>query len=475
MQAPEPAPDYPVVAVARLANYLKRKVVEDPKLRRLGVRGEITGLRVLPNGNVYFDLKDRDAIINCVSWSVNAARLPPLANGQAIVAVGSVDTFAKRSSYQLVVQEVEQGGIGRLHAVYAALKERLEAEGLFASSRKRALPKYPFRVALVSSPTANGAADFLTQAAAHAPHIVIEVFETAVQGENAAPDIVRALNRASRAPVDLVVLARGGGSYEDLFVFNDERVVRALARCAHPTVSAIGHEADAPLTDFVADHRAPTPSTAAQTVLPRRTDLLRALLADTRALDRSMNRLTERVRRELERIEVRSPLWAPERFLLGRRQTIDVCATDLQRAFDARLRRKSASLTIAVTRLEACNPSVQLSLRRERLTIARYRLDAHLREVFARRERRLAGVTLRLLPAAVAGVARRATRLRLIGAMLDGRDPTKILERGYAIVTAGGRALRDAAGVAPGTIVTAQLARGTLQARVEATANHGGE
>jgi exodeoxyribonuclease VII large subunit len=473
MQAVDAA--YPVVSVGRLANYIRRKLGDDPKLRRLGVRGEISGLTVMANGNVYFDLKDRDALVKCIVWSLAAASLPPIANGQEIVAIGSVDTFAKRSSYQLVVVAVEFGGLGRLHALYEALKRRLHAEGLFALERKRALPRFPFRVGLVSSRMANGAGDFIAQAATRAPHVTIELFETPVQGEAAAPEIVRAIDRASRAAVDIVVLARGGGSYEDLFVFNDERVIRALARCAHPTVSAIGHEADAPLTDFVADHRASTPSAAAQTILPQRAELVRSLAASSAALERGVTRTLERTRRRLAQVEVRSPLWAPERLLSARRQRTDAAAAELYRAVEARLRRERARLGALDARLEKCNPSAQLSRRRERLALVAYRLTAAIQARTARNLRRLDEVRARIDPAAHANLARRRVALQLVRTMLVDRDPTRILQRGYAIVSVDGAALRDASTVAPGTRITARLARGSLDARVEASGNDGGQ
>jgi exodeoxyribonuclease VII large subunit len=475
MRAVDSEAPYPVVPVWRLASYISRKLEADPKLRRLGVRGEISGLTQHANGNVYFDLKDREALVKCIAWSDIAATLPPLANGQEVVAVGSVGTFVKRSNYQLIVVAVEHGGLGRLHALYEALKRRLQDEGLFDGARKRPLPQFPFRVALVSSPNANGAGDFLQQAAVRAPHVTIEFFETPVQGENAAPEIVRALARASAAPVDFIVLARGGGSYEDLFVFNDERVVRALARCAHPTVSAIGHEADAPLTDFVADHRASTPSSAAQTVLPRRADLLRGLTDRTRALDRCVNRSLERSRRELQKIEVRSPLQAPQRLFDSRRQAIDVAASDLRAVLERRLRARSVRLAAASARLEKCNPSVQLSRRRERLSLVTYRLAAGAQAALARERRRLVVAAARIEPAAVGGMDRRRAKLALVSAMLDGRDPTRILQRGYAIVSLNGVAVRDAVSVPPGASIVAQLARGSLAARVEAIREDGGE
>ncbi len=464
-----------IVSVSRLASYLTRKLTADAKLRRIGVSGEISGLSVQPNGTTYFDLKDRDALIKCIAWAEAAAMFPALANGQAVIAYGSIGTYAKKSTYQLSVFGVELEGAGRLHAVYEALKRRLEAEGLFAGDRKRPLPAYPFHIALVSSRAANGAGDFISQAAALAPHVRIELFETAVQGESAAGEIVAAIDRASRAPVDLVVIARGGGSYEDLFVFNNERVVRALARCVHPTVSAIGHEADAPLTDFVADRRAATPSTAAQTVLPRRADVQRSIAVCAQRLDRVLERGIEMHRRELARIETRSPLAAPERLLFGRRQAVDMTAVDLDRAIADRLRGAVRTLHAVTARLETCKPSLRLSRRRERLALVQFGLAGAVREALARERRRLVALGGRIEPAVATAMTRRRAKLQLLDVMLDGRDPTKILQRGYAIVTADGAVLRDAASAPPGTHLSVQLARGTLGACVERERTDGGE
>jgi exodeoxyribonuclease VII large subunit len=464
------APAYPVVPVSRITAYINRVLTDDPKLKWIGVRGEIVGLSPQANGNVYFDLKDRDALIKCVAWSEAAAQLPPLANGQEIVAVGSIATYARRGSYQLVVAVVETGGVGKLHAIYEDTKRRLQADGLFAAERKRPLPKYPFRVGLISSRAANGAGDFLAQATTLAPHVRIVFFETPVQGPAAAPEIVRAIERASRADLDLVVLARGGGSYEDLFVFNDERVVRALAACVHPTVAAVGHEADTPLVDFVADHRSSTPSTAAQTVLPRRADILRRIATAFTAIARGAERTIVTRRRELERIEVRSPLADATRLLAPRRQAIDIASSELRRAADAAVRRRADRLAQCARRLESRNPGVQLAKRGERIAIASDRLMRLGPAIVQRGRVRIERANERLIPLVQALTARRAAGLRLALAHLDGRDPTAILARGYAIVrTTDGRAIRDAAQIAPGTLVRADVARGTLTARVEMT------
>ncbi|HEX3549866.1 MAG TPA: exodeoxyribonuclease VII large subunit, partial [Candidatus Elarobacter sp.] len=344
--------DVRVVAVSRLANYIGTLFARERAFARLGVRGEVSNLRVQPNGNAYFDLKDRDALLNCVAFSEAAASFPELANGAEVVAYGTVQTYAKASRYQLRVFEVvAEGGAGALHRRYEALKKRLEDEGLFAEQRKRPLPRYPFRVALVTSESADGARDFVTQARARAPHVEVVLVPTPVQGERAAPEIARAIARASAMPVDLIVLARGGGSFEDLFAFSEERVVRALAASRVPTVSAIGHEADVPLTDFVADHRAPTPSAAAQTVLPRRDDLLAQVRERARTLHRDA-----------------------ERAVAARRQHVDRAGLLLGGAMRERIRRCRERLVALDRRLRQAAPAARLAQRRGRFEHDRDRL-----------------------------------------------------------------------------------------------------
>ncbi|HEY0613025.1 MAG TPA: exodeoxyribonuclease VII large subunit [Candidatus Elarobacter sp.] len=465
-----------VVAVSRLANYIAGIFQRERAFARLGVRGEISNLRRQPNGNAYFDLKDRDALLNCVAFSEAAATFPQLANGDEVVAYGSVQTYAKASRYQLRVYDVvPEGGAGALHRRYEALKARLTAEGLFAPERKRPLPRFPFRVALVTSEAADGARDFRTQAQARAPHVEVIVVPTPVQGERAAPEIARAIARASAMDVDLIVLARGGGSFEDLFAFSEERVVRALAAARVPTVSAIGHEADAPLTDFVADHRAATPSAAAQTVLPRRDDLL-VLVAD----------------------RARTLLRDTDRAVSNRRQHVDGAARQLRGAAQERLRRANARLIGFERRLNVASPGERLAQRRERFTQVRDRVGRGLAALLRRRADRVAEYAARLdradplqrvaremtacsrraerLDAAMQRfVERRRARFEKVAASLSGHNPDTILERGYAIVEAeDGRPLTDAGLVPPGSLIRARLARGSLTARVEREGTHGG-
>jgi exodeoxyribonuclease VII large subunit len=469
--------DVRVVSVARLATYITKLFEKEPAFTRLGVRGEITNYKPQANGNVYFDLKDDGALLNCVAFKEAAATFPVLASGDAVVAYGTVTTFKPRSSYQLrVFDVVPQGASGALHARYEALKARLSAEGLFDAARRRPLPRYPFCVALVTSKTAEGARDFYTQARARAPHVTIRLIDTPVQGPNAAPDIARAIVRAGAMPgVDLIVLARGGGSFEDLFAFSDERVVRALAASPLPTVSAIGHEADAPLTDFVADLRAATPSAAAQTVLPRRDDLLTLLENRRRIIARDVDRaITTRrqhvdtvgrrleaaarqrvsaVRERLVRVERRLARIAPAARLAQRRARFDAYRQRLLQVMPERMRRRTDAVRTLVARLNRANPAVRVARARAGCTAASARLDAAMARL----------------------IERHRAVLREQSAKLEGNNPDAILQRGYAIVTDEmGHTLRDAADAPAGSRIVARLARGRLAARVEPEGTDGG-
>jgi exodeoxyribonuclease VII large subunit len=471
-----PRAEVRVVSVSRLANYIAGLFGKERNFARLGVRGEISNLRVQANGNVYFSLKDRDALLECVAFSEAAAAFPPLANGDQVVAYGAVQTYPKASRYQLRAFEVvAEGGSGALHAKYEALKARLSAEGLFAEERKRALPRFPFRVALVTSAAADGARDFVTQARARAPHVDIAFFATAVQGERAAPEIVRAIARANASGADILVVARGGGSFEDLFAFSDERVVRALAASRIPTVSAIGHEADAPLTDFVADRRMATPSAAAQTILPRRDELVALIAERGRVLGRDVDRLVARARQNVD--HTTRALEAASREPLRRRR-------DRLVAFERRLAKYTPAAWIAERRgrferlREALDRDVTALVRRgaERVAVQRGRLDRATPETRILR----AGEAVRrggagLTTAVARLVETRRGRFGVVKASFGALDPKAILQRGYAIVTTeDGRVVRDVAQAPPNTRVRAQLAHGILTARVEPEGTDGG-
>jgi len=421
MEQPEPLR---IVTVGRLAKHMRDYLERNVHLRSIGIRGEVSNLHFSPAGIVYFDLKDDEALLSCVVFSKDAAKLPALANGQAVVAVGYVSIYEKTSKFQLVASIVKVDGIGDLHAAYEELKRKLHAEGLFDEVRKRAIPRYPFRIALVSSRGAAGAGDFEEIVRKRAPHVRIEWFETPVQNMTSVPEIVDAIDRASaREEIDVIVVARGGGSFEDLFPFSTESVVRAIARARHPVVAAVGHNVDLPLCDLVADWRAPTPSAAAARVAPD-VDEIRKRLEHYRSAFAIRARLIGPLEQRLDHLR--------ERFLGSVREVMG--------------RKELAT-----------------AQRRERL----FRHDAG--PAIARRRERLAVGRERLRSAAGACLAKTAARLNQVRLVLEGNDPARILQHGYAIVTVGERVVRDAADVSAGDEVRARLGRGALRARVEAT------
>jgi exodeoxyribonuclease VII large subunit len=462
----------PVVGVARLASYVRRKLESDPKLAMLGVEGEITNLRVQASGSWNFDVKDRDSVLACFAFPSDAATFPEAKNGDAVIVYGKVSTFEKSSKYQLVVRHAELAGVGALYARFEALRAKLDAEGLFRAERKRPIPAYPFRVALVGSPTGDGTRDFRTQAHARAPQVEVRLFPTPVQGD-VAPQIVAALAQAFASAPDLVVLARGGGSFEDLFVFNDERIVRAIAGAPVPVVTAIGHESNTSLADYAASRQAPTPSTAAQTLLPPRDELLRTLARDAERLARALDGRLHRWRAQLDRIERRSPLADPTLLLAGRRQRLDTFAAALGGGAQRGLTRLRHRLIAAERGLNRRSPATRVASWRERFTTLRGRLD--LRFLAAKRSRR-DDLAARLDAAAARAVERERHRFAILTAQLGTVDPRAPLRRGFAIVRRpDGEPLLDPAEAPPGTRLQIEVARGELRARVESEQSNGGE
>jgi exodeoxyribonuclease VII large subunit len=468
---PGPAPSEPaprIVGVKRLSDYLKRKLEADTQLRNVSVRGEISNLSVVArSGNLHFDLKEGDALLHCFAWGSDAARFPTPKNGVTVVATGSLGTYAGRSLYQLGVTALVREGVGDVQALFEERKRKLAAEGLFDAGRKRKLPAFPFGVALVSSRTANGAIDFVTLLRERAPHVRVFWCETPVQGPGAPAEICAALRRASAAEVDLIVVTRGGGSFEDLFAFSDESVVRAVARARHPVLSAIGHTVDQQLCDFAADAHVETPSAAARAVGFSTRELL-ARVADgsgraRRAVERGFGRLESR----LDRALLRSKLSDPASFLRPLSQRLDDADGRLSEVSSALTRRASERVLALERRLETHDPSRRLAERAARLQTAALMLEAAQRRALDDARRRGREAASRLDQAARAGLAVRAKRLELAHVRLEGNSPERLLQQGYAIVTYGDAIVRDPAAVPVGEIVVARVARGTLSARVE--------
>jgi exodeoxyribonuclease VII large subunit len=314
-----------IVGVGELTLYLKGLLEEDYLLQNVWVRGEITNYTQAASGHRYFSLKDASATLRCVLFRNSAAGpLPSLQNGQSVLAHGRMSLYEQRGDYQFYVDGIELAGEGELHLLFEALKAELEAEGLFSPARKRELPVSPSAVGVVTSTSAAALRDIVRTLRIRCPLVRVVVAAARVQGEGAAAEIATALDRLNAyGEVDVVILARGGGSLEELWAFNEEVVARAIARSQVPVVTGVGHETDFTIADFVADQRASTPTAAAMTVVPD-ADTWRAGLLDTR--ERLRHLIEARVRGERIRLSSSRTHLAktsPERILGNARQRVD--------------------------------------------------------------------------------------------------------------------------------------------------------
>lgn len=450
MSAQNPADaDTEVYTPSRL-NREARSVLEGA-FPLIWVRGEISNLARPASGHLYFSLKDERAQVRCALFRNRARslRFRP-EDGTAVLLRGRVSVYEARGEYQLLVEHMEPAGEGALRAEFERLRLKLEKEGLFADDHKVALPRFPRRIGVVTSPSGAAIRDVLTVLARRFPGIPVRVYPVPVQGEAAAPAIVRALALAGeRRDCDVLILTRGGGSLEDLWAFNEEPVVRAVHGCPVPLISAVGHEVDVTLCDLAADVRAPTPSAAAELAVPDRG----ALASDLR---RQRDRLALHLRRLLRELS----------------QTTDGVVHRLQRVHPGRRLEERRETLQSLRRRQALAVTTALTTGRRRLAHARDRLLAASPRRLLQADRQvLEHQRRRLGRAALGQVERLRGRYRTLTRALAAVSPQATLDRGYAIVrrTDDRRILRDAAGAPEGTVVEAMLARGALTARVEST------
>ena len=439
-------PERDVYTVSRLNREVR--LLLEQGMPVVWVEGELSNFAQPASGHWYFTLKDRDAQIRCAMFRQRnlGVGFTPRA-GQHVLARGRISLYEPRGDYQLIVEHLEEAGVGALQREFERLKAKLAAEGLFAPERKRSLPRFPRRIGVVTSPTGAAIRDILHILARRFPPASVLIYPTAVQGAAAAPSIVKALELASqRAECDVLILARGGGSLEDLWAFNDERVARAIYACSIPVVSGVGHEIDFTIADFVADARAPTPSGAAELIAPDRREWLDFL-------DRTAERLAVAVRREIraarvriEAVNRRLALCHPGARLMQQTQRLDDLEQRLAGALRARLQARRTRLSEAFARLVRRSP--------EHL-VREYRL-------------RHGALAERLTHAVHERLAKAEHRLMMAARTLHTVSPLATLERGFAIVTraSDGALVTDIASVQTGEEIEARLARGRLRARV---------
>jgi exodeoxyribonuclease VII large subunit len=352
-----------VLTVSQLAAHLKEAVESRFAWGDLWVEGEVGDLRPTAPGHIFFSLKEGRAQITCVVWKTHAARMAQLpANGQAVLVRGRIGYYEDRGDCRLYVDRWLPLGLGQRFLALEALKRRLEAEGLFEPARKRPLPPYPQRIGVVTSPAGAALRDIINVLRRRWPLAELILSPTVVQGEEAPAAIVAALEALQALPdLDLIIIARGGGSHEELWAFNDERVVRAVAASIHPVISGVGHAIDLTLTDAAADVHAPTPSAAAEIATPDREAVASTLAAWRDRLRQAMESRLQAMAQALQALEARLRVHAPERALQARAERLHLLQARLRSAIHQQLLRAGARLADPQARLNALNPLAVLA------------------------------------------------------------------------------------------------------------------
>lgn len=418
------------------------------------VEGEVSNLRIQRSGHQYFTLKDDGAQLSCAMFKGSAMRQRhQLEDGQKVLVFGEFSVYEARGSYQLIAKEVRPRGLGDLQARFERLKQKLAAEGIFDQARKRSLPTFPTCIAVVTSATGAALQDMLNVWKRRSPWLHIIVYPVRVQGAGAENEIAHALedlnrwhiNGASLAP-DLIIVARGGGSLEDLWCFNEEIVARAIAASELPVVSGVGHEIDFTIADLVADERAPTPSAAAEIVAPDMAELKQRIVTLTARAQRHISRHLDTLSMQL-RGYASSTLFQTPRFVLREsQQRLDTLLDELGDTAEDAIKSREDLLRDHKDALTHLSPSNQLNLIGERL----HRFETRITTVAQSR------------------LARQAEKLKAVGKVLHAISPEHVINRGYSLtINAHGKIVRDPTQVATGDKLATRVAKGEIASTVD--------
>lgn len=426
-------------------NHQARHLLES-SFMQVWVEGELSGFSRPSSGHWYFSLKDPKCQIRCAMFRGMNQRIRTIPKeGDKVRIRGKVTLYENRGDFQIIVEHIEPAGLGALQLAFEELKRKLQAEGLFEVGRKKPIPTLPAHIGVVTSPTGAAIHDILTVLARRCPAIPVTLYPTTVQGQPATAEIVRAIELAQAHGVaDVLIIGRGGGSIEDLWCFNEEAVARAIAACPIPTVSAVGHETDVTIADFVADLRAPTPSAAAEKVSPDQREMLRQVNDRELRLANAAKRAFQRWNTKLEHLSAR--LRDPRRELLEKAQRLDELELRLGKAIKQSMDRSQVRNTHLAQRLAMQSPGKQLANSREGLDRSESQLNKAMQRILTRLQ----------------------DRLEHTAGTLNVVSPLATLGRGYAIVRdAHGNIIRNASDVATGDRMSAHVANGTVTAEVK--------
>jgi exodeoxyribonuclease VII large subunit len=434
--------------VNALTKYIKRKFDADPHLRDVHVRGEISNFKQHSSGHMYFTLKDEKARILAVMFSSQSRTMKfTPENGMKVIVRGEISLYEPSGQYQIYIKEMRPDGIGELFLAYEQLKQRLELEGLFAKETKKTIPLYPRTVGVITSPTGAAIRDVITTIKRRYPIANILVLPALVQGENAAPSIARAIAKAnSMNEIDVLIVGRGGGSIEELWAFNEELVARAIFTSEIPIISAVGHETDFTIADFVADLRAPTPTGAAELAVPHIDELLERVLQRQSRLLRTMKGTFQFEKERLVRVQKSYAFRYPHRLYEQKLEQVDKLTELLVRGASRMSLIKKEQHEILNKRLQRNHPSEILHEAQKRLDLTNKEIKRAMQQVLSKKQ----------------------TEFERILSTLGALSPLKIMERGYSLAySEENRLIKSINQVKKDESVQIQLTDGSLFCRVE--------
>ena len=460
-----------IYSVSRL-NTEVRQVLEG-SFPLVWVEGEISGLSTPRSGHMYFSLKDEHAQTRCAMFRMKRQLLRFLPqDGSKVLVRARITLYEARGEFQLVVDHMEPYGEGQLRQAIERLKNQLDKEGLFAAEHKKDIPVMPSTVGVITSPTGAAIRDVLHVFNRRFPATNIIIYPVPVQGDNAAQEIVHMLKLADqRQECDLFILTRGGGSLEDLMAFNDEQLARTIFDLDTPIISAVGHEIDTSISDFVADRRAPTPSAAAELASPDQADIKRQIENVYKRLIHTVTLNLKQQKKHLDHLTTRLDTYSPAKQLVQKSQAVDLMEARLFQSMQARLNKLKKQQQSLQYRLEQNSPRAHLSLQQNRLYQLSLRLQQHHpKQLIGQKKTRLQERTARLYEKMQSMIGQNKNRLTLASRMLDSVSPLATLSRGYAVVRNDrNEVVRHFNQVNPGDRVSALLKDGELDCEVKGT------
>lgn len=438
----------PYLSVKALTKYIKKKFDADPHLRDVYVKGELSNVKIHTSGHIYFTLKDNAARLPGVMFSASAksVKFKP-ESGMTVLIRGDVSVYEASGQYQLYAQSMQADGIGDYYLAFEQLKEKLAKEGLFNASHKKSLPRFPKRIAVVTAQTGAAVRDIIITLHRRYPLADVVLYPTLVQGAGATQSIVQSVQSANKGDFDVLIVGRGGGSIEDLWAFNEEAVARVIFDSQIPIISAIGHETDTTIADFVSDLRAPTPTAAAELAVPSQAELLERISSYRSSMYRTVSGTVSQQKQALNRLTSSFPLAYPERLYRPFIERVERATDSLQRESIQHLKRSQERYRTLDQQLNSRVPLQRIRQSETEVAELARRLDYQMNHLLKNRSQQLSS----------------AVRT------LDALSPLKIMDRGYSIPYIEGTVVKSVSQVKTGDRLTIAMQDGTVQTTVNET------